>query len=74
MYVPESLKLNKFRLCNLPSARNLFAKLGIMSVGSDNQYTGDLVPDRPGTKTDIMADMLERDRILQQEEADKKND
>lgn len=68
MRVPDSLKLNKFVLCNLPSARNLFAKLGVMSVGSSSQYSGDQDSPVNGTKIDVMADMLAFDAQRQREE------
>ena len=74
MRVPDSLKLNKFVRCNLPSGRDLFAKLGLLSVGSVAQYSGDEEPLPSGNKTDVMADMLEFDAQRQREEDSKKED
>lgn len=74
MRIPDSLKLNKFVRCNLPSGRDLFAKLGLLSVGSPAQYSGDEEPLHNGNKIDVMADMLAYDAMKQCEEDSKKED
>lgn len=70
MYVPEKLKLNKFVLANIPSNKNLFARLGFLSAGSAGQYTGDNVLPMAQTKIDTFADMEELDRQRQKEESE----
>lgn len=74
MYVPDSLKLNKFVLANIPSPRDLYQKVGLLSLGSPQQYTGDEEPQHIGNKTDVMADMLAYDAMMQREEDSKKED
>lgn len=71
MFVPEKLKLNKFVLANIPSNKNLFARLGFLSAGTSGQYSGDDTLPLGQTKIDTFADMEELDRQRQREELEK---
>lgn len=55
MYVPEELKLNKFRLVIIPTIRDTFARIG-QRVAPSSDYTGDDNPVFYGnTKVENMA-------------------
>lgn len=50
MYVPEKLKLNKFRVVQIPENRDYFSRFGFLK-SPDSAYTGD--NDAPHTMTKI---------------------
>lgn len=60
MYIPEKLKLNRFRQVNIPRPKDYFARFGNMSTPS-GRYSGDqsLIS---GRKTDVLSrvDAIER--------------
>lgn len=54
MFVPEKLKLNKFRLVRLPKPVDYVGRFGLVpSPGS--KYSGDEVFSSTGTKTELLA-------------------
>lgn len=58
MYIPEKLKLNKFRKCAIPSNREYFSRYGF-AVSPSGQYTGDeRVPVAPLNKVDSIVDYM----------------
>lgn len=62
MYIPESLKLNKFTVVNIPSAKEIFMRFGFCSGSS---YTGDDKALPPMHKVDMAMhfDMLNQSKI-----------
>lgn len=68
MYIPEKLKLNRFKVVNLASNKDLFARFGSRSVG-ENLYTGDddAAP-VASRKMDQIVDFDAYDRMMQEEE------
>ena len=40
MYVPKALKLNRFLVCNIPSGKDIFNRLG---YATGKSYSGDEV-------------------------------
>lgn len=73
MYVPEKLKLNKFRAVRIPSKAEYMQRFGL--VETKQEYTGDETYHQE-RKTEQMAqverDMQEFDAIRQAEEDSKK--
>lgn len=67
MFVPESLKLNRFRVVDLPRPRRMFERFGLLKVPV-SQYTGDDLARVPGNKVDVLADMdaFDRSQIRQE--------
>lgn len=59
MFVPEKLKLNKFKLVKIPSNRDYFGRVGLSSPGTASQYTGDDMALPPQSKID---QILEADK------------
>lgn len=58
MYIPEKLKLNKFRKCAIPSNREYFSRFGF-AVSPSGQYTGaERVPVAPLNKVDSIVDYM----------------
>ena len=53
MYVPDSLKLNRYECVKIPSNKDYFSRLGKMELGADS-YTGDDVAELPGSKIDTI--------------------
>lgn len=51
MYIPDSLKLNKFTVVNIPSAKEIFMRFGFATGSS---YTGDEVAPPSLNKVDMM--------------------
>lgn len=41
MFIPDKLKLNKFKLVHIPSNKEYFGRVGLQSAGTSAQYTGD---------------------------------
>lgn len=73
MYVPEKLKLNKFRDVRIPSPAEYFGRFGTsVPPVSENRMTGDEDVMLNGRKTDILADMDAYDKYMQEEESNKK--
>lgn len=67
MNIPEKMKLNKFQLVKLPRCREMFARFGQVN-SPEGSYSGEEDLPLSGRKSDILADMAERDRVLQREE------
>ena len=67
MFIPEKMKLNKIQQCNLPTARDLFARVGYKTPIA-NQFSGDDLPPVTGNKVDNLALMEEYDKQRQNEE------
>lgn len=59
MLVPDKLKLNKFKLVKIPSNKDYFGRVGLQSVGTSVNYTGDELASPPQNKID---QILEADR------------
>lgn len=58
MYIPEEMKVNKFKLVNLPSNADYFARLGQFAP-APSQYTGDNVAIMDENKVDSIVDYLD---------------
>lgn len=41
MYIPDKMKLNRFKLVRLPSNKDYFGRVGNQSTGSASMYSGD---------------------------------
>lgn len=54
MYIPEKMKLNKFRLCSIPRNRDYFVRYGFAAPGS-NSFTGDELAPMPSNKIEQVA-------------------
>lgn len=67
MYVPEKLKLNKFRQVNIPSLRQYFSRYGFLNV-PNSSYSGDTVLPT-GRKTDVLSAIDKMDRFHQYQES-----
>ena len=52
MYIPKKLKLNQYRVCQIPSAREIVQRFG---QASGQFYSGDELASRPMTKLDAAA-------------------
>lgn len=72
MNIPEKLKLNRFKVVNLPSNKDLFSRFGKKSM-PENLYTGDDMAPQASRKIDQIADYDAYDRMMQQEELNKQN-
>lgn len=55
MYVPEKLKLNRFRVVAVPSNREYFASFG-GKLMDNNSYTGDKFAPTPMNKVESIVD------------------
>lgn len=51
MYIPDSLKLNRYECVKIPSNKDYFSRLGKMELGAD-AYTGDEAAALPESKID----------------------
>lgn len=67
MYVPEKLKLNKFRQVNLPTLKQYFSRYGFLNV-PNSSYSGDNVLPS-GRKTDVLSAIDRMDRYQQYQES-----
>lgn len=65
MYVPKKLKLNKFRVVQIPSARDIINRFG-MSIGSN--YSGDTTVPGPMSKTDLAAAVDYKNDMMSRQE------
>lgn len=54
MYVPKSLKLNQFRICQIPSAKDLIKRYGF-NAGSN--YSGDDIAPTHQQKLDLVTQL-----------------
>lgn len=70
MYVDEKLKLNKFRVVNIPENKDYFSRYGFLQMPA-NAYSGDDVSRMPGTKIDEIEAGLAYDQMKQREELEK---
>lgn len=41
MFVPDKLKVNRFKEVKIPTNKDFFARVGLGSVGTAGSYTGD---------------------------------
>lgn len=67
MYVPEKLKLNKFRQVNIPTLKQYFSRYGFLNV-PNSSYSGDNVFPS-GRKTDVLSAIDKMDRYHQYQES-----
>lgn len=67
MYVPEKLKLNKFRQVNIPTLKQYFSRYGFLNV-PNSSYSGDNVLPS-GRKTDVLSAIDKMDRYHQYQES-----
>lgn len=68
------MKLNKFVHVNIPTNREYFARVGLSSVGSPAQYSGDEPVPLNGRLVDTL-DMLDRyDKYMQDKVNDSKSE
>lgn len=67
MYIPKKLKLNRFRVVQIPSGKEIFTRFG-NCVGS--KYSGDDVVPPAMTKTDMAATVDHIDKVKSQMEAE----
>lgn len=70
MFVPDKLKLNKFKEVSIPENRDYFARYGFLRV-PENAYSGEEVVPLSGTKIDDIEAGLEYDRLMQEKELEK---
>lgn len=70
MYVPEKLKLNKFRDVNIPDNRDYFSRYGFLQSPA-NAYTGDVEASSPMTKIEEIEAGRQYDAMRQREESEK---
>lgn len=56
MFIPEKLKLNKFKDVKIPSNKDFFARVGLGSVGTAGSYTGDELATPVQSKIDQIAE------------------
>lgn len=72
MYVPAKLKLNKFRLVQIPENRDYFSRYGFLQSPS-SAYGGDndLPPSSGMTKIEDIEAGRQYDALKQREEAEK---
>ena len=66
MYIPEKMKLNKFRNCAIPSNKEYFSRFGF-AVTPDTQYTGDEMAAMPMNKVESIEDMQAYAEMKQRE-------
>lgn len=66
MYIPEELKLNKFRDCAIPSNREYFMQRGLHPTPS-GEYSGDDVVPEQLNKVESMEDMQRYAELKQRE-------
>lgn len=67
MYITEKMKLNKFRVCNIPRPSEMFSRLGYKSP-VESMYSGDDIQ-KPGNTLDNFALMEQLDNERQLEES-----
>ena len=72
MYIPEKLKLNKFRECAIPSNREYFQRFG-MTVPPEGSFSGDEVCPEPMNTIESIEDM-QRYAEMKQEDVYNKNE
>lgn len=72
MYIPDEMKLNKFRNCAIPSNREYFQRFG-MATPPDGSYTGDETAPMPMNPVESIEDMRRYAELKQQEENAKSN-
>ncbi len=70
MYIPEEMKLNRFKEVSLPSARDFFRTNGEHAM-PDNQYSGDDIAPMPQNKVDSINDFMDYAEQMQREENSK---
>lgn len=66
MFIPEKMKLNKFRDCAIPSNRSYFQNLGF-AVTPNTEYTGDEVAPEQMNKVESIEDMQAYAEMKQKE-------
>lgn len=73
MYIPEEMKLNKFRVCSIPSNKEYFSRFGF-AVTPETQYTGDDMASMPMNKVESIEDMQAYAEMKQREIDNSNND
>lgn len=73
MYIPEELKLNRFKECSIPRNKEYFARYGLV-VTPSSQYSGDDPSPMPSTKIEDIEDFEAYAKIRAEEMNDPKND
>lgn len=70
MFIPEKLKLNKFKDVKIPSNKDFFARVGLGSVGTPGSYTGDELATPVKSKIDQIVEAdAEFSRYLKRDES-----
>lgn len=66
MYIPKKMKLNKFRVVQIPSGKEIFTRFGVCS---GSRYSGDDVVPPQMTKTDqaAAADTIVKRKVKESE-------
>lgn len=75
MFIPEKMKLNRFKEVSMPTARDYFKLTGFQAT-PQSSYTGDESAPQPMNKVDSINDFLDYAEMMAREEAIKqtKND
>lgn len=58
MFIPDEMKLNRFKLVSIPSAREYFKLYGERAMAS-SAYSGDEAPLPEGNKVDTINDFMQ---------------
>lgn len=69
MYIKDELKINKFQLVRIPSNKEYFGRVGLSSIGTGDQYTGDEMMPQQVSKIDNLAYMDAYDKMMASEES-----
>lgn len=67
MRIPDKLKVNRFKIVNLPSNKDYFQRFGNRTL-PESLYTGDDVAPTNQRKIDSIADYDAYDRMMQDKE------
>lgn len=74
MNIPEKLKLNRFKVVNIPSNKDYFQRFGSRTM-PETMYSGDEVVPLASRKIDQIVDYDAYDRMMQEKELeDARND
>lgn len=72
MFVPKKLKLNRFKVVNLPSNKDYFARFGNRTL-PEQMFTGDEFAPSASRKIDQIVDYEAYDRMMQERELSQSN-
>lgn len=70
MFIPEKLKLNKFRDCAIPSNRDYFVRFGFQAPPAGS-FTGEVVAPYPMNKVEEIEDFEKYAEMKAKEESEK---